>query len=72
MNDPEILETIMLAAQGLNDLDVLYIHLCEADWDDAPLIPIDFRIKLRNTLKTRSSQQETIRLKKQRHYCRGW
>ncbi|NML56814.1 alkene reductase [Chryseobacterium cheonjiense] len=51
MNDPEILETIMLAAKGLNDLDLLYIHLCEADWDDAPRIPIDFRIKLRNTFK---------------------
>jgi N-ethylmaleimide reductase len=49
MNDPEILKTIMLAAAELNKLDVAYIHLCEADWDDAPQIPIDFRIKLRNT-----------------------
>lgn len=51
MNDPEILETIMLAAAELNKLDVAYIHLCEADWDDAPQIPIDFRIKLRETFK---------------------
>lgn len=51
MNDPEILETIMLAAAELNKLDVAYIHLCEADWDDAPQIPIDFRIKLRDTFK---------------------
>lgn len=51
MNDPEILETIMLAAEQLSELDVAYIHLCEADWDDAPQIPIDFRIKLRNTFR---------------------
>ena len=51
MNDPEILETIMLAASELNKLDVAYIHLCEADWDDAPQIPNDFRIKLRDTFK---------------------
>ncbi|MFH7002083.1 alkene reductase [Flavobacterium bizetiae] len=51
MNDPEILQTIMLAAAELNKLDVAYIHLCEADWDDAPQIPIDFRIKLRDTFK---------------------
>ena len=51
MNDPEILETIMLAAEELNKLDVAYIHLCKADWDDAPQIPPDFRIKLRDTFK---------------------
>ncbi|KUJ61214.1 alkene reductase [Flavobacteriaceae bacterium CRH] len=51
MNDPEILQTIMLAAEELNKLDLVYIHLCEADWDDAPQIPIDFRIKLRDTFK---------------------
>ncbi|WP_025666237.1 alkene reductase [Aquimarina megaterium] len=47
MNDPEILETIMIAAKALNEIGVIYIHLCEADWDDAPIIPEDFRIKLR-------------------------
>lgn len=53
MNDPEILETIMLAAKALNEIDIAYIHLCEADWDDAPQIPNDFRVKLRaNFLKT--------------------
>lgn len=51
MDDPEILETIMLAAEELNKLDVAYIHLCEADWDEAPQIPIDFRIELRDTFK---------------------
>jgi len=49
MNDPEILETIMLASQKLEEIGITYIHLCEADWDDAPEIPKDFRIKLRDT-----------------------
>ncbi|CAM3548343.1 hypothetical protein [Flavobacterium chungbukense] len=48
MNDREILETIMLAAKALNEIDIVYIHLCEADWDDAPQIPNDFRVKLRS------------------------
>jgi N-ethylmaleimide reductase len=47
MDDPEILETIMLAAKELNKLDITYIHLCEADWDDAPKIPAEFRTALR-------------------------
>ncbi|WP_299136080.1 alkene reductase [uncultured Tenacibaculum sp.] len=48
MNDPEILETIMLAAKKLEEIGITYIHLCEADWDDAPQIPINFRKELRN------------------------
>lgn len=51
MNDPEILETIMLAAEQLNRLDIAYIHLCEADWDDAPAIPLEFRKELRKKFK---------------------
>lgn len=51
MDDPEILETIMLASQELDKLDVAYLHLCEADWDDAPVIPEDFRILLRANFK---------------------
>jgi N-ethylmaleimide reductase len=51
MNDPEILETIMVAVQKLNDMDIAYVHLCEADWDDAPIIPNDFMVQLRNTFK---------------------
>ncbi|PKH52588.1 alkene reductase [Tenacibaculum sp. Bg11-29] len=47
MNDPEILDTIMLASKKLEKLGVTYIHLCEADWDDAPEIPTDFRVQLR-------------------------
>ncbi|KYP13492.1 MAG: hypothetical protein A1D16_12760 [Flavihumibacter sp. CACIAM 22H1] len=47
MDDPEILDTIMLAAAALNQLGIAYIHLCEADWDDAPKIPLAFRQQLR-------------------------
>jgi N-ethylmaleimide reductase len=47
MADPEILDTIMLAAKALEKIGVTYIHLCEADWDDAPEIPKDFRVELR-------------------------
>lgn len=49
MDDPEILETIMLAVEALEHIGIAYIHLCEADWEDAPSIPEDFRIKLRQT-----------------------
>jgi N-ethylmaleimide reductase len=47
MNDPDILETILLASEKLNKSGITYLHLCEADWDDAPAIPNDFRKKLR-------------------------
>jgi len=49
MNDPEILETIMLASKKLEAIGITYIHLCEADWDDAPEIPNKFRVELRKT-----------------------
>jgi len=48
MNDPEILETIMLASKKMEGIGITYIHLCEADWDDAPEIPNNFRVELRN------------------------
>lgn len=51
MDDPEILDTIMLATERLNELDIAYLHLCEADWDDAPAIPITFRQNLRQKFK---------------------
>jgi N-ethylmaleimide reductase len=47
MNDPEILDTFMLVCKELNELDIAYIHLCEADWDDAPQVPEQFRKELR-------------------------
>jgi N-ethylmaleimide reductase len=47
MDDPEILQTFMLAAERLNQFGIAYLHLCEADWDDAPEVPESFRQELR-------------------------
>jgi N-ethylmaleimide reductase len=48
MDDPEILQTFMLAAEQLNQLSIAYLHLCETDWDDAPEVPESFRKELRS------------------------
>lgn len=48
---PEIVNAILLAAKHLSALGVAYLHLSEADWDDAPQIPESFRIALRNVFK---------------------
>ncbi|MCK5781773.1 MAG: alkene reductase [Flavobacteriales bacterium] len=51
MGDPEILSAITLAAKGLNDIGTVYLHLSEADFDDAPEIPDSFRIDLRKAFR---------------------
>ncbi|WGK69780.1 alkene reductase [Candidatus Haliotispira prima] len=47
MGDPEIFRTFWLVVSQLNELGVRYLHMSEADWDDAPDIPPEFRQKLR-------------------------
>ncbi|WP_039049024.1 alkene reductase [Comamonas thiooxydans] len=47
MNCPEIIPTILHLAKQLDTMGLSYIHLSEADWDDAPQIPEDFRHALR-------------------------
>lgn len=47
MADPEIVDTILAAAEVLADQEIGYIHLAEADWDDAPEVPESFRVALR-------------------------
>jgi N-ethylmaleimide reductase len=47
MADPEIVDTILAAAEVLADQEIAYIHLAEADWDDAPMVPQSFRRALR-------------------------
>jgi N-ethylmaleimide reductase len=47
---PEIIPAILVAAQRLNEIGLAYIHLSEADWDDAPQVPEDFRRELRRVL----------------------
>ncbi len=49
MGDPEIFDTFWLAVEQLKQLGIAYIHMSEADWDDAPDIPLDFRRKLRES-----------------------
>ncbi|KWR91600.1 alkene reductase [Cupriavidus sp. IDO] len=44
-DDPET--TYLAAARLLAGLGVGYIHIAEADWDDAPLMPVEFKQKLR-------------------------
>ncbi|QBR01658.1 alkene reductase [Paraburkholderia pallida] len=43
--DPET--TYLAAAQKLGEIGVAYIHIAEADWDDAPHMPLEFKRKLR-------------------------
>lgn len=43
--DPET--TYLAAARRLGEIDVGYIHIAEADWDDAPLMPAVFKERLR-------------------------
>lgn len=47
MNCPEIIDAILLAAEKLDALGVVYLHLSEADWDDAPQVSETFRRQLR-------------------------
>ncbi|HDY7980968.1 alkene reductase [Vibrio vulnificus] len=47
MNCPDIVPTILEASKQLQVRDIAYLHLSEADWEDAPEIPESFRIELR-------------------------
>lgn len=46
---PEIIPTMLHLAGRLDAIGLAYLHLSEADWDDAPQIPDDFRHALRRT-----------------------
>lgn len=47
MDCPDVIPTILQAAKVLDALGIAYLHLAEADWDDAPQIPEPFRHQLR-------------------------
>ena len=47
MADDEMIEVMLKAATELDRIGLVYIHLSEADWDDAPQIPKQFRHDLR-------------------------
>ncbi|MHC1481003.1 alkene reductase [Frateuria aurantia] len=44
---PDILPTILEAASFLQSLGIAYLHLVEADWDDAPVFTEEFRQAVR-------------------------
>src|SRR6266436_1606581 len=44
---PDILPTILEAVEFLQALQVAYVHLVEADWDDAPQFTEEFRKEVR-------------------------
>jgi len=47
MDDPDAPRTILSLAKTLDRIALAYIHLAEADWDDAPATPDWFRKELR-------------------------
>jgi len=51
MNCPDIIPTILAAANFLQEKNISYIHLAEADWDDAPQVDEKFRNELRKRFK---------------------
>lgn len=46
--DANPLETYTAAAKLLDELGVIYMHIAEVDWEDAPETPIAFKRALRN------------------------
>lgn len=65
--------TYIRAAQLLDELDVGYLSIAEADWDNSPEMPESFRIALRETFRSpimysgRYTQEKADRLLK-----KGW
>lgn len=51
MNCPDIVPTILDAAAALSAKGLAYLHLVEADWDDAPEISDGFRVALRSAFQ---------------------
>jgi N-ethylmaleimide reductase len=47
MNDAQVIPLILEASKLMNDIGIAYIHLSEADWDDAPTVSLEFRQSLR-------------------------
>jgi N-ethylmaleimide reductase len=48
---PDIIPAILEAATRMQALGLAYLHLSEADWDDAPVIPETFRRDLRQAFQ---------------------
>lgn len=48
-DNPE--ETYIAAAKILNEIGIAYIHIAEADWDNAPVMPVSFKEAYRSTFR---------------------
>lgn len=48
MDCPEMIETTYALASLLKQADIAYIHFAEADWDNAPEVPLEFRQTIRS------------------------
>lgn len=48
---PDILPTLLEATRYLQGKNIAYLHLVEADWDDAPKFPEDFRQAVRERFR---------------------
>ena len=46
--DEEPETTYTRAVEILEEFKIGYVHIAEADWDDAPLMPVSFKLKLRD------------------------
>ncbi|WP_067065920.1 alkene reductase [Roseateles chitosanitabidus] len=53
MDCPDVIPTILSAAGELSRRGIAFLHLAEADWDDAPQVPDDFRAALREAFAGR-------------------
>ena len=53
MDCPEIEETTLELARRIDAIGIACLHLAEADWDDAPAIPEEFRTRLREAFSGR-------------------
>lgn len=49
--DANPIETYTAAAALLNKLNIVYLHIAEVDWDDAPDTPISFKQGIRDAFK---------------------
>ncbi|QLY60693.1 alkene reductase [Citrobacter freundii] len=49
MDDPQVIDAILALAAWCESKGIAFIHLAEADWDDAPQVPYAFRETLRAT-----------------------
>jgi N-ethylmaleimide reductase len=44
-------ETYIAAAKVLNEIGIAYIHIAEADWDNAPVMPVAFKTAYRQAFR---------------------